>query len=89
MHGGDNRLFRLLDDVDDIGQRRRGHGFGRAEFGDVGTGREHAAGAGQNDASDFAIVACRLKRLRQGGSERQSEAVYRRMIQAQHGCIRN
>ena len=83
MNRRNDRLGAGLDGVDHVGQVR----FARrlAEFADVGTGHEGAAGAGDHDGFDLRIPVDLLDRHQQTRSDRLRRGIDRRVVDLDQG----
>src|SRR5882757_4587339 len=68
-------VFDLEEHFIEAGRLRR-----LVEFGDVGTGNERAASAGQNDRPDLGIRNCLLRTLQYATADGGTEGVYRRAV---------
>ena len=83
MNRRNDRLGAGLDGVDHVGQVR----FARrlAEFADVGTGHEGAAGAGDHDGFDLRISVDLTDRRQQTRPDRLRRGIDRRVVDLDQG----
>ena len=87
VDGGDHRLGRRLDLVQDRGQGGRVRGRRRAELADIGSAAEHPIRTGEDDGLHL-VVGQRLGHpLAEGGAHGPAQAVDRRIVQTEEGNI--
>jgi len=85
MDRGDHRLGRILDQCDQVGQRRAGARL--AEFGDVGPGDEGLAAADQDDGANLGVGDGLVDAALDAVAQPRRQRVDRRRIQRQQGDV--
>ncbi len=80
--GCHHRLFTVFQQVEDLVETRLAERL--AQFGNVGTGKEGAARAGQHNALHLRVSDQGLQPVKQGRTHRVAQRIYRRAVDGQN-----